>query len=629
MLFHPDLSKMFFNLKCIRLFSFLRQGMGLYGLKAPIAHVLYDSCQITRMLVILVFMCLSVSTVSAQSVVDRLWKEADNAMTAEDYGAATKALESIVMQTGMVDDIAIKSRIYLASIALMGNDLPRIYESLAYFNYLKQKGKADEMSLIAADELQLRYDSLLQADFNTELADGVYFSDSHNDQRDPTMLACIYTSGDKKYIRTLKGCSLMYNDTYNERGGLKMSANITLNQDSAYVAVWNGALRERLAQTDFAHSLIDEGREFKASVYQDIAKNNYSTSETIIGTIATEVIGGLFSLLGNAVAEGKTTCMFNEATMNYHDDHSLKVKFLNRKVSGATGAQTKITDDRKVFHLCKLYPHYEIFFYNKAAKSIVTAAGEVKEKTPDFQRFWYFHPAVFNARVREKLGLLEPGQSVKLKKIRELNNFMYCMYEYNHLFASMHTDTIAKLVPPMSDMTSLYDEKGYLALNYNPKDNNSKFDFCAVKNDAALLYTYIKTDTIPSVCHQSIYDYKGNYWTGQLLDGQQSGKVFMRSADGDTYDGNGIDFIKEGPGVLRFANGCIVDGTFNQGQLVDGSWSYNHNGIVYKREMQGGIWLDGKNLTPTEWVKEVTTPKPVVKKNVKKRKYAKKRRTRR
>ena len=103
----------------------------------------------------------------------------------------------------------------------------------------------------------------------------------------------------------------------------------------------------------------------------------------------------------------------------------------------------------------------------------------------------------------------------------------------------------------------------------------------------------------------------------------------MRSADGDTYDGNGIDFIKEGPGVLRFANGCIVDGTFNQGQLVDGSWSYNHNGIVYKREMQGGIWLDGKNLTPTEWVKEVTTPKPVVKKNVKKRKYAKKRRTRR
>ena len=84
MLFHPDLSKMFFNLKCIRLFSFLRQGMGLYGMKAPIAHVLYDSCQITRMLVILVFMCLSVSTVSAQSVVDRLWKEADNAMTAED-----------------------------------------------------------------------------------------------------------------------------------------------------------------------------------------------------------------------------------------------------------------------------------------------------------------------------------------------------------------------------------------------------------------------------------------------------------------------------------------------------------------------------------------------------------------
>ena len=60
----------------------------------------------------------------------------------------------------------------------------------------------------------------------------------------------------------------------------------------------------------------------------------------------------------------------------------------------------------------------------------------------------------------------------------------------------------------------------------------------------------------------------GNRYEGQWLDDKRHGRgQFICQLDGTSYDGEFAHGRKEGRGILKFANGHILSGTWQHGEL--------------------------------------------------------------
>ena len=90
-------------------------------------------------------------------------------------------------------------------------------------------------------------------------------------------------------------------------GGVLRGSEILQNNETLmYNAFWSGT-RSRRPNTEMAHSTVEESQNFKEEMYGTMARGQYSTGDVVAGTIATEAVGGLMSLLGAALAKGKVT----------------------------------------------------------------------------------------------------------------------------------------------------------------------------------------------------------------------------------------------------------------------------------------------------------------------------------
>jgi len=76
----------------------------------------------------------------------------------------------------------------------------------------------------------------------------------------------------------------------------------------------------------------------------------------------------------------------------------------------------------------------------------------------------------------------------------------------------------------------------------------------------------------------------GRYYDGDWHVGHWHGYGIIREADGDIYEGQVVNDLKEGIGTIQFIDGRIFEGKFRQDEASDGTMSYI-DGALYKGEL--------------------------------------------
>lgn len=547
---------------------------------------------------------LGYSSLFAQNSIDELWKKAEAALEANEEYAAVANLEKIVMSTGLFDEPAIQSRLVLAELSLMGTDMEKIYESYAYFNCLHQTQDPHHRYGDLTRQLKHRYDSLLQVDMSQGITPGFYFSDSHDDRHVPTMLARIERTSDRWTISLCYGCGIINDPVNRKKGNIFCAADINYTEDNQLVAVWNGHVKQRLPQTDLAHSMADQSREFKASMYQEMAAGNYSTSDVVTGTIATEFVGALVNGLGSAMARGKTTQYFHEMIWHRNSDGSLGVLFNRGKVTGYTGQDIRVQNDEVRFNLYKLYPHHQIFFFDYEDNSLITCNGRIMPTWSDYDRFFRFSPVFFNPSVQESFGITQPSRIEKLHKRKDINGIMYKVFEYYTLFADMHTDTIAKYIPPFAELESVYIDEGESnrGLCLGKVYKSSLVDFYAMQVNQALVFTGLPQNLLQGTCYQSVYYDDGSHLFAEVVNGSQQGYFQILLSNGNRYVGEAIKCIASGEGTLYYHDGKILKGNFDNQVCLSGVLTFEYNGVRYQEEVHDFNWVNGVDTWMNDWI---------------------------
>ena len=80
-------------------------------------------------------------------------------------------------------------------------------------------------------------------------------------------------------------------------------------------------------------------------------------------------------------------------------------------------------------------------------------------------------------------------------------------------------------------------------------------------------------------------------WMAWLLGGCWNGRGTLRFANGNVYEGDFKNNVREGKGTLRFANGEVYEGDFKNGRR-EGKGTYRFaNGEVYE-----GDWKNGRTV---------------------------------
>ena len=83
------------------------------------------------------------------------------------------------------------------------------------------------------------------------------------------------------------------------------------------------------------------------------------------------------------------------------------------------------------------------------------------------------------------------------------------------------------------------------------------------------------------------YDRAGRWYEGDWKHGRWTGKGRLSNGDGDFYEGGLKNDHKHGKGVMMFADGRKFEGEYINGQMIEGTMTYQ-DGSTY-----AGSWVDG------------------------------------
>ena len=83
------------------------------------------------------------------------------------------------------------------------------------------------------------------------------------------------------------------------------------------------------------------------------------------------------------------------------------------------------------------------------------------------------------------------------------------------------------------------------------------------------------------------YDKAGRWYEGDWKHGRWTGRGCLSNGDGDFYEGGLKNDHKHGKGKMKFADGRTFEGEYLNGQMVEGTMTYQ-DGSTYK-----GSWVDG------------------------------------
>lgn len=553
---------------------------------------------------VVILLTFGTFTVQAQDSVQQIWEQIGRSATENDVDATRFNCKKLIMTAQPFDSLAVLSRYILAEMSLNGNDMSDIYESYAYFRYYNDNfGKTD-----IYEDLQKRlkstYDSLLILDKQQILSEGIYFSDSHTENHQPLLLLHIFKSGGTEWrAQMLDGCYFMENRKNRKRGGITVSSNILQSKDGNTFSVFWHDTHERKPQTELAHSAIDQGRQLKAEMYGTIsaamANDSYNRSDVIGGTVVTELVSGLFVIAGSLFARGKAVNLSNELVWSPMGDGILDAKLIHTEKKMHTGdSDYKEKSDDITFRLFKLYPHHEIFFYDKTNKQIITCDNErisIKNIDPAFK---CFAPSAFSQKILSSLGSEVPCSFPEVRKAKDINGLMYKYFEYNTLFSSLKDDPIYKYVPDFSELESVYLNDGILALGKYSKKRGDFEQFCAqYKRNGTITYSQLLENTDTTSRYMSVYDNLGGYFYGEFIGDRQEGYGYMRYQNGNIYEGEMVNTVRNGNGTYYYIDGSVFKGRFEDDKCIDGKQVYKGDDFVYEREMSDGEWKDLGEIT--------------------------------
>jgi hypothetical protein len=83
------------------------------------------------------------------------------------------------------------------------------------------------------------------------------------------------------------------------------------------------------------------------------------------------------------------------------------------------------------------------------------------------------------------------------------------------------------------------------------------------------------------------YDVDKRYYDGDWVHGRWTGFGRIANGDGDFYDGYVLNDMKHGHGTMRFSNGRVFEGRYQDGDMIQGKMTYS-NGSTYE-----GYWKEG------------------------------------
>lgn len=149
-----------------------------------------------------------------------------------------------------------------------------------------------------------------------------------------------------------------------------------------------------------AHSTVEESQIFKEEMYGTMARGRYSTGDVVAGTIATEAVGGLMSLLGAALAKGKVTSCIVQLDWKPIGNGQLSAYLTVSSREERTGSVPEEDNQHFEFTLFKLYPHHKIFFYDPQKDCVVNYDGCISLKSINYKLFERTHPAFLKNTLR-------------------------------------------------------------------------------------------------------------------------------------------------------------------------------------------------------------------------------------
>lgn len=548
-----------------------------------------------NLIALVAIMCAVQATYSQNSHVEQLWSDLSEAVKKNEVRNTRDKCNELIINAEPFSEYAQRSRYILARLALLEGEMSEIYESYVYFDAIAGKGFTPENYIALKKELKAAYDSLLIEDMRQPISEGVYFSDYHDIKHCPLVLLQIKRSDDGWKAIQLPGGQVADDNMLCKYGGIRAESEI-FQSDTAliYNAFWSG-MHSRRPNTEMAHSTINESQKFKEEMYGEMARGKYGTGDVLAGTVATEAIGGLMSLLGSALSKGKVTSCISELDWTPIGNGQLLATFTNTTKEERTGGNVpKYEKQHFDFTLFKLYPHHKIFFYDSPNDCVVTSKERIHLKYNErlYKLFEQTHPAFFDDYILSKLSKNKPGKKIiyKLDKLKDLNGLMYKYWEYNTLFASLKTDPMFKMALPLDEMESVYVEGGSLVLGKYEKRINDFRSFMAFRmKEGHLVYMQCPENLLNVKRMQSTYFTDSSYLYGEFIGARQEGKCYMKYTDGSTYEGHAIGMVRNGEGTRTWQDGLTYTGTYKEGKEIDGVAIYIGKDFSYKREVRDGV----------------------------------------
>lgn len=539
--------------------------------------------------ILLLIICLgniqSVQAITSKKV-QALWKAIEVAAESNNSLETCRLCKELIVAARPDDSLAFMSRHLLGEYYLQENDMYGIYEQYIYFSQYLDTHPGNQIADDLKSRLQATYDILVKEEADRPLSEGIYFSDIFSPKNLPLVAIEIKQTSDGKWQATLlPGCALsnaasIYSYNRKPKSSLAYTEDILIRQGDtvSYIVAW-GSDKLREPYTNLAHSTLDAGINFKAGMYGKMSNYNMSVGEQLEATVATEAVGILFTAIANALATAKKTAESVVIQWIPEKNGCLKADFNYIVETKKSGQYTeKLSQEHFKFRLYKMYPHYELLFFNNDNNTFLSYTND-EEKN----RLKHFHPAY-----------LKGNANFNIQGAKRVNGDMYKNFAWNHVFKQLHEDEMKKYALPLENMDCYFanDVSQFILAGYNKKtkqydkfvallEYSGTISFVQMNNGVlegkgSYFFpdkTYLFSDFANNVMngHCIIKNEKGKvFFDGLTKEGKKEGMGKFIYRDGVCYYGMWHNNKREGEGTLQYPDGETFVGSFMNNSAYEG-----------------------------------------------------------
>lgn len=508
--------------------------------------------------------------------------------------------EEIILALEPLDNLTIKARQVRAFIDIESSEprmskMKNLWEDYAYFAWLNTRTNNKGLHSELCDELKNEYYKLYKEDISGPITPGAYISLDLSEDYNPGLIMMIENQGDS-WTASLEG-----GEYFSKIPGLKKSEPTNANEllyskeNDEFSVVWN-QYRKRNPNIELAKSISNASSNFGREMGAELASGRYSTSDVVVGTLATAAVRGLFSLFSTLAAEGSAAFFNTEIAWAPSYDGKLNARLtitaLNQKTYQIEPKTKKVELN---IHFVKLYPHFGSIYWLKDRQRIYTdgerqfAPGAQAFSSYQSSRLNKLHPLNYNEEI---LGIINDKKPAKdfedLIKKKHFRRAMAIQTLCGGLLPHLNDEPLAANLPSLSDCSVKYFDNQSLGMGRYDKNTNSLIGWTAfyAHNGNELYCNQVGPTSKGTVV---LYDAFGSRCQAETLGNNQIGQGVIQWSNGDRYTGSLRDFKLDGDGRVEFANGVIKEGCFRDTILVHGVKRITFDDMVVEKNYHQGV----------------------------------------